>query len=59
MKDAQSDESMDETEDEDLAVVWTTEIERRAREVLAGEAELEDWEDVRARMRARLQETRS
>lgn len=34
---------------------WVVEIERRAREVLAGDVELEDWDDVKARLLARAQ----
>jgi hypothetical protein len=45
--------SLDETEDPDAAAAWLAEIERRAREVKAGTAELEDWSAVRSRLERR------
>jgi putative addiction module component (TIGR02574 family) len=42
--------SLDESEDPDAAEAWLTEIERRAREVKAGTAELEEWSTVRERL---------
>lgn len=48
--------SLDDTATEDPAAIqaaWATEIERRARRVLAGESADEPWEDVRGRI-ARL-----
>jgi putative addiction module component (TIGR02574 family) len=49
--------SLDDEPAEDLAEVemaWAKEIERRARRVLAGESTGEPWENVRARIEARL-----
>lgn len=45
-----------ETEDSapQLSEAWRTEIERRARRVLTGEANGAPWEEVRARIQARL-----
>jgi putative addiction module component (TIGR02574 family) len=51
--------SLDDEPAEDLAEVemaWGKEIERRARRVLAGESTGEPWEDVRARIEARLRQ---
>lgn len=51
--------SLDEPEAEDAAAVqsaWATEIERRARRVLAGESAGEPWEDVRDRISRSLTE---
>ena len=49
--------SLDDPATEDQAAVqaaWATEIERRARRVLAGESIGEPWEDVRDRIAKRL-----
>ena len=49
--------SLDDLATEDQAAVqaaWATEIERRARRVLAGESIGEPWEDVRDRIAKRL-----
>ena len=49
--------SLDDLATEDQAAVeaaWATEIERRARRVLAGESIGEPWEDVRERIAQRL-----
>jgi putative addiction module component (TIGR02574 family) len=51
--------SLDEPEAEDAAAVqaaWATEIERRARRVLAGESAGEPWENVRDRISRSLPE---
>jgi putative addiction module component (TIGR02574 family) len=51
--------SLDDEPAEDPAEVemaWAKEIERRARRVLAGESTGEPWEDVRARIEARLRQ---
>jgi hypothetical protein len=45
--------SLDEREDPQAAEAWLSEIDRRAREVEGGTAELEDWEVVRARLARR------
>ena len=42
--------SLDVGDDPDAAAAWLTEIERRAREVHAGTASVEQWSDVRARL---------
>lgn len=47
--------SLDEEADTpDLSPAWRAEIERRVRRVLAGEAQGAPWEEVRARIEARL-----
>ena len=51
---AEVDTSLDEAEDPDAAAAWTAELERRARRVLSGESQGIPWEDVRARILARL-----
>jgi putative addiction module component (TIGR02574 family) len=51
--------SLDDEPTEDLAEVemaWAKEIERRARQVLAGETTGEPWEDVRARIEQSLRQ---
>ena len=45
--------SLDDSEDPDAAAAWLAEIERRAREVEAGTADLEDWAAVRQRLERR------
>ncbi len=45
--------SLDEAEDPDAADAWLAEIERRAREVKGGTAELEEWPAVRERLARR------
>jgi hypothetical protein len=37
--------------DEQIEAAWAAEIERRARRVLAGEGEFEDWEKIREQLR--------
>jgi putative addiction module component (TIGR02574 family) len=49
-------ESLDEETDEDATELWAREIERRVAEIRSGSVELEDWEEVRARIRRRLSE---
>ena len=49
--------SLDDPEAEDDAVVrtaWATEIEARARRVLAGESKARPWEEVRTQVSRRL-----
>ena len=46
-------QSLDEGEDPDAAQAWLAEIERRAREVRDGTAQVEDWSVVRKRLEAR------
>jgi putative addiction module component (TIGR02574 family) len=43
-----------ETDIADIEAAWATEIERRARRVLAGESPGIPWEDVRRRAEAEL-----
>ncbi len=45
--------SLDGGEDGDATEAWTEELRRRLQEVKDGTAELDDWEDVRARLAAR------
>ncbi len=45
---------MHDAPDPDVEEAWAVEIERRARRVLAGESEGEDWEVVRERVRTKL-----
>ncbi|MBI4701669.1 MAG: addiction module protein [Deltaproteobacteria bacterium] len=47
--------SLDEHEDADAEKAWAAQIERRAGRVLSGESRGVPWEDVRARLMARLQ----
>ncbi len=47
-------QSLDESEDPDAAAAWLEELDRRAREVVSGTAELEDWTKVRRRIELRL-----
>jgi putative addiction module component (TIGR02574 family) len=42
--------SVDGGPDEDAEAAWAAEIERRARRVLAGQSQGEDWEIVLARI---------
>ena len=44
--------------DENIEAAWSAEIERRLRQIDAGEVELIPWEEVRAKMHALLHETR-
>lgn len=46
--------SLDETADANADELWRAEIERRAEDVVAGRAELEDADAVHERLRARL-----
>ncbi len=39
---------------DDVQAAWATEIERRARRVIAGESEGVSWQDAQARARAGL-----
>jgi putative addiction module component (TIGR02574 family) len=45
--------SLDDREDPDAGDAWLAEIDRRAREVEAGTAELESWDVVRERLAQR------
>jgi putative addiction module component (TIGR02574 family) len=44
--------------DEDVEAAWAEEIERRVRQIDSGEVRTIPWEEVRARLHARLNETR-
>ena len=46
--------SLDEPADSEIEAAWATEIERRARRVLAGESSGTAWAEVRARIEANL-----
>lgn len=46
-------ESLDGEPDPDVEVAWSEEVERRVRQVDAGEAELIPWEQVRSDLFAR------
>lgn len=46
--------SLDEGEDSDADAAWAAEIDRRVDRVLAGESRSAPWEEVRARLLARL-----
>lgn len=48
--------SLDGESDPDASVKWAAVIERRAREVLAGTAELEDGRTALVQVRARLKD---
>ena len=48
-------DSLDPTHDEDAAQAWLDELEVRNRELDAGTASLEDWDQVRARIADHLQ----
>jgi putative addiction module component (TIGR02574 family) len=43
--------SLEGERDEDVEAAWAAEIEHRARRVLAGEGEFEDWETIREQLR--------
>jgi putative addiction module component (TIGR02574 family) len=51
--------SLDGPSDADAAQAWVQEIERRVREIRDGSVQLADWEDVKARIKARLAAIRS
>jgi putative addiction module component (TIGR02574 family) len=48
--------SLDGSAEADVGELWQAEIERRAEEVFAGRAELEDADAVHARITARLRD---
>ena len=43
-------DSLEEDEDAEVDLVWTTEIERRGRELESGAIAAIPWEDLRARL---------
>ena len=47
-------QSLDESEDPHAAAAWLEELARRAREMVSGTAQLEDWTKVRRRIELRL-----
>jgi putative addiction module component (TIGR02574 family) len=51
-------ESLDGEPDEDVEVAWSEEIERRIRQLDAGEAKTIPWQEVRAKLHARLHDRR-
>ena len=44
--------------DEDVEAAWAEEVERRVRQLDAGEVKTIPWEEVRAKLHARLNERR-
>ena len=46
------------TPDENVEAAWSEEIERRVRQIDAGEVTTIPWEDVRAKLYARLHDKR-
>lgn len=46
--------SLDEGQDAEIQAAWAAEIEKRIAEVESGEAETVSWEEVSARIRAKL-----
>jgi putative addiction module component (TIGR02574 family) len=50
--------SLDDLTDPGAADAWVKEVETRAEEVFAGTADAEPWEEVRARVSARLRRGR-
>lgn len=51
-------ESLEGEPDEGVEAAWAEEIERRVRQIEAGEVKTIPWEEVRARLHARLNEGR-
>ena len=50
-------ESIEGEPDEGVEAAWAEEVERRVRQVERGEVRTIPWEDVRAKLHARLNET--
>ena len=51
-------ESLDGEPDEEVEAAWAEEIERRIRQLDSGEVKTIPWEDVRAKLYARLRAKR-
>ena len=51
-------ESLDGVPDEGVEAAWAEEIERRIRQIDAGEVKTIPWQEVRAKLYARLHEQR-
>ena len=51
-------ESLHGEPDEDVEAAWTEEIERRIRQIDSGEVQTIPWEEVRAKLYARLNDRR-
>jgi putative addiction module component (TIGR02574 family) len=51
-------ESLHGEPDEDVEAAWSEEIERRIRQIDSGEVKTIPWEDVRAKLHARLHDKR-
>lgn len=49
-------ESIEVEPDPDVEAAWAEEVERRLRQIDAGEVELVPWEDVKERLLGRLDE---
>ncbi len=47
-------ESLEQEPDPDVEAAWAEEIERRVRQIDAGEVELVPWEEVRKRLLGRM-----
>ena len=52
-------ESLQNEPDEGVEVAWAEEIERRVRQIDSGEVTTIPWEEVRAKLYARLHDQRS
>ena len=50
--------SLEESEDQEAEAEWSQEVERRAREVLDGTVKTVSWEQIEARLSARLSRRR-
>jgi len=51
-------QSLEGEPDEGVEAAWAEEIERRVRQIDAGEVQTIPWEEVRAKLHARLNEDR-
>ena len=51
-------ESIEGEPEEGVEAAWAEEVERRVRQIEAGEVKTIPWEEVRAKLHARLNETR-
>ncbi len=51
-------ESLESEPEADVEAAWAEEIERRVREIDSGEVKTIPWEEVRAHIRARIDEKR-
>ena len=51
-------ESIEGEPEEGVEAAWAEEVERRVRQIEVGEVQTIPWDEVRAKLRARLNETR-